>query len=77
MTLLFTRVKGPDEDKWEKLLGIINHLQEKRDDKLIIKINDITTADWYADAYFAVHADIKSHTGGVVTMGKLSIKKFQ
>ena len=27
-------------------------------------------ADWYSNADFAVHADIKSHTGGVLTMGK-------
>ena len=24
---------------------------------------------WYGDASFAVHSDMKSHTGGVMTMG--------
>ena len=28
-------------------------------------------ADWYADAVFAVHVDIKSHIGGVLNMVKV------
>ena len=31
-------------------------------------------ADWYADAAFAVHVDMKSHTGCVLAMGKWVIK---
>ena len=31
-------------------------------------------ADWYADHTFAVHADMKSHTGGVFTRGKGATK---
>ena len=33
-------------------------------------------ADCYADAYFAVHADMKSYTGVVLTMGKGSIQNI-
>ena len=32
-------------------------------------------AEWYDDDYFEVQADIKSHTGGVLTMGKIEIQK--
>ena len=34
-------------------------------------------SDWYADATFVVHADMKSRTGGVSAMGKLAIQKNQ
>ena len=56
MTVPFicTMVKGPDKYDWKKLLIIINHPQETRDDKLILKINDMIMAYWYADADFAV-----------------------
>ena len=34
----------------------------------------MTMVDYYSDVIFAVHADRKSHTGGVLTMGKGSIQ---
>ena len=49
---------------------MIKYLQETRGDQLTLKINDLTTAYWYDDANFAVHADIKSHTRVVLNMGK-------
>ena len=35
-----------------------------------LKANAINEVYWYTDAAFAVHQDMKSHTGGVMTMGK-------
>ena len=32
--------------------------------------------DWYAYADFAVHADTKSHTGGVLNMSKGAIQEI-
>ena len=43
------------------------------DDVLTLEANDTNTLTWYIDAAFAVHADMKSHTGGIVTMGKGAI----
>ena len=31
-------------------------------------------AYWYADAAFVVHADMESHTGGVLTIGRGEIQ---
>ena len=56
------------------LLIMIQYLQETRDNTLALKINYITMADWCDDSGFAVHADMKRHTGGVLTMGKGEIK---
>ena len=38
---------------------MIYYLQETWDDNLILKINDMTMSDWYSDASFVLHADIK------------------
>ena len=34
----------------------------------------MTMVDYYSDVIFAVHADRKSHTGGVLTIGKGEIQ---
>ncbi len=40
------------------------------DDVLQLEADDKQTLSWYIDAAFAVHMDMKSHTGAVFTMGK-------
>ena len=62
---LFNRVKGPDEDNWKNLLRMIKYLKETQDDEMTFKINNITMTYWYDYAYFVVHVDMKSHTGGI------------
>ena len=37
---------------------------------MTLKINYMTISDWYCNAYFEVHADMKSHMGFVLTMAK-------
>ena len=49
---------------------MIKYLQETQDDKMTLKISDMTMAYWYDGADFVVHADMKICTGGVLTMGK-------
>ena len=36
---------------------------------LILSIDNSGNIKWYVDAYFAVHKDMRSHTGGLMTMG--------
>ena len=54
---------------------MIIYFQDTRGDKLTLNINNITIANWYADADFAEHTDMKRHTGGVLTMDKGAISK--
>ena len=54
---------------------MIKYIQETWDDNITLKINDITMEDWYVDDYFLVHANMKSHTGSVLTINKAAIKK--
>ena len=70
MPFLCTSVKRLDEDDGHFLLIMIKNLQEKWHDKLTLRIKYITMADWYTDADFVVHADIKSHTRGLLNMGE-------
>ena len=37
---------------------------------LTLEADDTKTLAWYINVEFAVHTDMKSHTGAVFTMGK-------
>eukprot|EP00978_Attheya_sp_CCMP212_P029223 scaffold103282_cov47-Attheya_sp.AAC.1 len=41
-----------------------------QNDVATLEADDSQTINWYVDAAFAVHADFKSHTGAVMTLGK-------
>ena len=40
---------------------------------LTLEADEVNIIKWWVDAPFAVHPDIKSHTGGVMTLGKGAI----
>jgi hypothetical protein len=70
---LSSRVKEPNEGDWNKLLKTMGFLKGTVNDVLQLEADDKQTLSWYVDAAFAVHADMKSHTGAVFTMGKGAI----
>jgi hypothetical protein len=70
---LCTRVKEPDTDDWEKLLRLMKYLNGTREMVLMLSADALNILKWYVDASFAVHADFKSHTGSVMSMGKGAI----
>ena len=49
---------------------MMNYIQGTIGLPLILSINKSGNIKWYVDAAFAVHKDIRSHTGGFMTMGK-------
>jgi hypothetical protein len=67
---LSSRVTEPNEGDWRKLLKTLGFLKGTIDDVLQLEADDKQTLSWYIDAAFAVHMDMKSHTGAVFTMGK-------
>jgi hypothetical protein len=69
-TLLCTRVKGPSEDDWKKLIRMLEYVKGSLDDVLRLAADDLHVVKWYVDASFAVHPDFKSHTGASMTYGK-------
>jgi hypothetical protein len=69
IAFLTTRVKGPDIDNWHKLCHLVEYLRSTRGLPLILAADGTGVLSWYVDASFAVHPDMRGHTGGTMTMG--------
>jgi hypothetical protein len=73
VSFLTTRVTQPDKDDWKKLSRCIWYLGHSKDLFLTLETDDGITVKWWIDASFAVHLDMKSHTGGTMSLGKGSV----
>ena len=69
VAFLCTRVKAPDVDDQRKLGRVMRHLRETIFLPLVLGADGTGNIYWSVDASFAVHNDMKSHTGGVMTLG--------
>ena len=70
ISFLASRVTNPNEGDWKKLLRVMLFLKTTREDLLALEADDTQTLKWYIDAAFAVHGDMKSHTGSTFSLGK-------
>ena len=70
VAFLTTRVKGPDIDDWRKLRHLVKYLRGTRNLPLILGADGTGVLSWYVDASFAVHPDMRGHTGGAMTIGR-------
>jgi len=66
-------VKATDIDDLKKLSRVMRYLREKRDLPLTLKADAVVQAGWWVDASFGIHHDMKSHTGGIMSLGKGAI----
>ena len=73
ISFLSSRVREANENDWIKLLRVLGFLKGTIEDVLTLEADDTNTLTWYVDVAFAVHADKKSHTGAIFTMGKGAI----
>ena len=69
IAFLCTRVREPTDDDWTKLIRLLRYLNGTSEFFLTLSADNTNIIRWYGDASFAVHQDMKSHTGGVMTMG--------
>ena len=67
---LCTRVSKPTESDWKKMVRMLAFMKQTKDDMLMLESDGSRVITWCADASFAVHMDMKSHTGYGMTMGK-------
>jgi len=70
VAFLSTRVKGPDRDDIKKLRRVMQYLRFTQHLPLTLEVGQSIAPKWWVDASFATHNDMRSHTGGVMSMGK-------
>ena len=68
-----TRVNCSTQQDKKKLEKCMGHLLYTRDDVLTLEADSKQNLYWYIDASFAIHPDMKSHTGAIFTLRKGSI----
>ncbi len=68
---LTTRVQAPDVDDWRKQEHLVEYLRSTMEMPfLILGANGTGLLNWFIGASFAVHANMRGHTGGGLTMGR-------
>ena len=70
IAFLTTRVRAPDQQDWDKLSHLMQYLYGTKDLPLILGADGTGIIKWFVDASFAVHPNMRSHTGGAVTLGR-------
>jgi hypothetical protein len=73
VAFLCTRVKSPDEDDYKKLARVMKYLRATIHIPLTLEADNLRLMKWWVDAAFAVHPDMKGHTGGTFSLGRGSI----
>jgi len=73
IAFLCTRVQHPDVDDQKKLDRVIRYLRHTKTLALTLEAENLEIIKWWVDASFAVHQDMRSHTGGTMSLGKGSI----
>ena len=70
VAFLTTRVRGPNEDNWRKLLRLMQYLINTTDMPLTLRADGTNIVKWWVDGYYAVHLEMRSQTGGTTSLGK-------
>jgi hypothetical protein len=67
---LCTRVSCSTKQDWSKLKRTLEYLRGTLDEFVTFGADDMCKMQTWVDASYAVHKDMKSHTGGVVSFGR-------
>jgi len=70
VAFLTTRVKKQDEDDLKKLCRVMRYLRNMSNIPLKLEADGTHIIKWWVDASYATHDDMRSHTGGVMTLAK-------
>jgi hypothetical protein len=69
MAFLTTRVKGPDEQDWKKLIRLIRYLHGTLEMPLTLSADTTMIPKWWVDGLHGVHPKMQGHTGGCLSLG--------
>jgi hypothetical protein len=70
VAFLHTRVKEPNIVDYKKLVRTMKYLRGTRSLPLTLQVDGTTSIRWWVSGAFAVHQDMKSRTGGMISLGK-------
>ena len=70
VAFLTTRVMAPDEDDYKKLARVMRYLRGTKTMLLTLQADNLQLIKWWIDGAFATHRDMRSHTGGALSLGK-------
>ena len=70
---LTTWVQKPNHADWTKLCQMMQFLKQTVKDKLTLRADCSGCLSWHCDAAFALHNDLRSHTGSTFSMGNGAI----
>jgi len=70
VAFLCTRVSCCTEQDWSKLKRLLQYLHRTQNEYLVLGADALTTLRTWVDAAYGVHHDLKSHTGGAMSLGK-------
>jgi Reverse transcriptase (RNA-dependent DNA polymerase) len=73
ISFLCTRLTQPTDDDYKKLIQVLKYLQGTVDLPLILSGENGNVLQWWVDASFGVHGDMKGHSGGTLSMGSGSV----
>ena len=71
--LLCSRLKSPDEDDYKKLTRLIRYLRHSLHMCLMLGKDDTDIVRWWIDVSYAVHPDMRGHTGATMSLGNGSV----
>ena len=69
LSYLCTRVVNPTTEDEEKLFRVLDYLSDTLDDDQIIGADSLDILYMWVDASYAVHPNMRSHTGGALLFG--------
>jgi hypothetical protein len=70
IAFLTTCVRNPDKDDWKKLVHLMQYLRGTRTLPLTLRADGSGILKWYVDASFAVHPNMRGHSGGGLSLGQ-------
>ena len=70
IAFLTTRVREPDKDDWAKLVHLMKYIRGTRKLPLILSADGSGILKWWVDASFAVHPNMRGHSGGGLSLGR-------
>ena len=69
VAFLSSRVANPNQDDYMKLGMMIKYLENTLHLTLRLQADEMNLLQWWVDAAYATHPDMKGHTGATFTMG--------